>query len=366
MRIQFNAVGQKARSYKATLIKKISSIVDSGNFFHGKENKDLIRNLEKYLRAKGITLTSSGHDSLLIALNSLHLKNKDEIIFPINAYPTYFPIAQTQARPVPVDVDKNGLINVKHLAEKVNKNTRAVVIVHLFGLVVDIEQIKKIIRTKKIVLIEDCAQAFGSYYKKRPVGTMGDIACFSFYPTKNLSTLGDGGALFTRTRKLQKYFQMAVTYGEGRRYDSQFVSGHSRLSEIQASVLNTYIKDLKKEIEIKRKIVTEYIKQIRKHDLDSKIRILYSNAESSPNVHLLVCEVGRRNSLKKHLEKKNIATAVHYPKPVHLIKAYVGKTGEKYPMAERLSRNTLSLPFHPYLSKKQIQYIVKAIKDFYV
>ena len=238
MRISFNEVGDKAQKYKNQIIKKVEKITKRGIFLNGEENKTLLGNLKKFYKNSYITLTASGHDSILIALRSLNLKKTDEVIFPVNSYPTAFPVFLSGANPVPVDCDENGLIDLKEVAKKISKNTRAIVVVHLYGLVVDMDRLKKIVGERVITLIEDCAQAFGSLYKNKFVGSYGDIACLSFYPTKNFATLGDGGALTTKRKRFHNFFQKAVSYGEIKSYRSHFVSGHSRLPEIQAGVLN--------------------------------------------------------------------------------------------------------------------------------
>jgi dTDP-4-amino-4,6-dideoxygalactose transaminase len=367
MAIQFNDVKIKAKKYKKQTLKKISEIIKSGVFLNGKENKKLKKNLSQFLGKGYVTLTASGHDSLLIALNSLNLSTKDEIIFPVNAYPSVFPVALSNGKPVPVDIGKNGLIDPNEISKKINKNTKVIIIVHLYGLVVDINKVKKIIKNKKIVLIEDCAQSLGSYYLKKLVGTFGDVSCFSFYPTKNIGTLGDGGAIWTKNKKLYEYFKKAVNYGEEKKYFSQFVSGHSRLPEIQAGILNIYLNNFKKSITLKRNVIKTYKKLIKKYRLDNKIRILFENKNSNPLLHLLVIECKNRNKLQKYLKKNKIPTFIHYPNPIHLVSAfsYLKYKQGDFPVAEKLSKNILSLPFHSSLSKNEINFIIKSIANFY-
>ncbi|MEK7518060.1 MAG: DegT/DnrJ/EryC1/StrS family aminotransferase [Patescibacteria group bacterium] len=349
-------------------IKMVNKVISSGIFFNGKEVKKLIKNLLNFMdQEKYLVTTASGHDSLIIALSSLKLNSSDEVIFPVNAYPTVFPIFMSGVKPVPVDVDENGQIDILNLEKSITNHTKAIVIVHLYGLTCDVNKVKEIIKKRNITLIEDAAQAFGTTYKDRHVGTLGDIGCFSFYPTKNLATVGDGGALWTRDKKLYEYFLQVKSYGEKERYYSLSISGHSRIPEIQAGILNLYFKRIKRDFKKRKEKATYYHKSIIQKNLSPYMRVLQSDPHSSPVRHLFVVEAKERNSLKKYLAKKKIETHIHYPYPIHLVPAfsYLGYKNGDFPIAERLSRNIISLPFHPFLAKKEIDYIIKSIKNHY-
>ncbi len=367
MKIVFNEAALKPQHYKKELIKAFASVIDSGIFLHGSQNALLLKNLQHYLKNPFVTLTSSGHSALQSALTSLFLKPTDEVIFPVNSYPTAFPIALSQAKPVPVDVDQNGLIDPQEVAKKINRKTRAVVAVHLYGLSADIGTLKKIIAKRNIVLVEDCAQAFGTKYKERLVGSFGDFSCFSFYPTKNLATLGDGGALCTKKKKQYGFFQRLISYGENLQHQSEFVAGHSRLPELQAAVLNVYLKSIDKEIELKKAVCEEYFQYIKYFKLEPFVRPLFHKKNSSPNLHLFAVEAKKRDKLKEYLMKKAIETSIHYPLPIHLVPAfsYLKHRRGSFPVAERLSRNILSFPFHSYITKNHVRYIIEAVKEFY-
>lgn len=353
--ILFNDVAIKAKKHKKEIEGTISRVVSSGIFLNGPENKQFGINLKRFFTRGFITLTASGHDSIFIALSSLNLKPRDEVIIPANVYPVGFPAAQSGAKLILVDVDQNGLINISGIKNKISKRTKAIVAVHLYGLVADIKKIKKVIG-KKIIVIEDCAQSFG-------VKPTGDIACFSFYPTKNLGTLGEGGALWTKNEKYNAFFKKAVSYGEGTRYSSEFVSGHSRIPEIQAGILNIYFKIIKKTGKIRQHLFDYYVKQL---NANRKITILGTSLkEKYP--HLLIMKAENRDMLQEYLKRKKIPTAVHYPRPLHLVPAFKYLKYKKgdFPKAEELSQKILSLPFHPYMTKKDIDIVVKSIEEFY-
>lgn len=343
----------------------ISNVIKAGVYFEGPQNKILERKLSRMLPGGFITTLASGHDALVFALSVLKLKREDEVIFPVNAYPTAFPVALSEAKPIPCDVDENGQIDVSELSKKITKNTRVVLVVHLYGLTGDIIKIKRICREKRIILIEDCAQSLGTTFKEKHLGTFGEISCFSFYPTKNLGSLGDGGAIWTKSKSYYDYFRKARSYGEKVRYDSEFVAGHSRLPEIQAAILNFYTTRLSGYARKRKLLYRLYLEKLK--SLSPHVRVLESHERSDPVVHLLVIEADRRNELASYLKKKDIPTLIHYPKPIHLVKAftYLGFKKGDFPVAERLSKRILSLPIHPLLSEKTLNYICNTIKEFY-
>lgn len=366
-RISFNSVSLPARKQQPKILAKITSIIKSGIYLNGEENKILSNNLARYFPNRLVTLCGSGHDALYLALSSLNLRSFDEVIFPVNAYPTAFPVALTCAKAIPIDVDRNGLLDFNLLDKCLTRKTKAIILVHLYGLVCDIGKVKKIIKGRKITLIEDCAQSFGSCYQGKQVGTIGDIGCFSFYPTKNVGTLGDGGFLLTRHKRYDRYFKRAVSYGETVHYQSRFVSFHSRLPEIQAGIINVLFNRVTGDFAKRQTLTSYYRKKIISAGLTKFIKILESCDYSSPVVHLFVIAASKRDQLRCFLVKRGIPTAIHYPKPVHLIKAFSHlklKKGD-FPQAEKLSRQILSLPFSPYITRAEIDYIVENMKRFY-
>lgn len=362
--MHFNQTATQARKHKIKLSKIFNTVLESGVFLAGKQNQILEKKLKKNLGKGFITTTASGHDSIVLALKALNLSNDDEIIFPVNSYPTAFAVTQSGAKMVLVDVDENGQLDPKEVEKKITKYTKVIVIVHLYGLVGDMQKISSIAKKYNLFLVEDAAQSFGSEFRNRLTGTLGDIGCFSFYPTKNLGTLGDGGAIWTKHKRFYNFFQKAKSYGEKKRYFSEFVSGHSRIPEIQAAVLNHYLTMFdanKKQRQTFTRLYLKYLKGI------NKIRTLLSNEESKPVQHLFVIEVEKRDQLRKFLTTQKIPTSIHYPYPIHLLPAFSGLQYKKgdFPVAERLSKRIISLPFHQYLKEADIAYIANKMKEFY-
>ncbi len=340
--ITFNGVGLAAAKQKNKLLTAFSRVIDSGVFLEGKENSLLTKSLAKRL-GKGFVITvASGHDALLLSLQSLRLLPTDEIIYPINTYPTKFPVVLTRATPVPVDADRNGQLDPITLEKAITKNTRVVVVVHLYGHVGNLAAIITICRKHKLILIEDAAQAFGTTYANKQVGTLGDIGCFSFYPTKNLGALGDGGAIWTKNKKIATYVTQAKMYGETMRSQSRFASGHSRLPELQAAGLGVYLKNIDRIKTKRKRVFGWYTDELSKGNFSKFLRLVQSVPKSDPMPHLFVIVCTLRDKLQKYLAKHNIPTQVHYPpQPV------------------------LSLPFHEYLTRSDVGYIVSHIRSFY-
>ena len=362
--VSFNAPYLQMKLYEKSLHDLTSKIVESGTFLYGRQVVELEKNLSRTFRREALTL-ASGHDALLLSLQALRLSHKDEVIFPANVYPTAFPIFQSGVKPILCDVDASGQLD-PHAVEKVlSSRTKVIVIVHLYGLVGQLDEIIRIAREHKLILIEDCAQAYGSKFNGKYVGTFGDIGCFSFYPTKNIGTMGDGGAIITKNRKLYSYIFQARQYGESKRYKSTFVSGHSRLPEFQSGVINVILKDYKEVMEKKLAVYNTYLREFSKAPFDNNVRILRSHVLSSPSLHLFVIEVKQRQRLMTYLSSKGIEAHIHYPYSIHRVKAFHIDKKQNYPMSDRLSKNCISLPFHQFLTHSQITYVVSTIAQFY-
>lgn len=365
--IHFNHVTRHAKRLKKSLLRRFNDVIESGMFLGGPQVKQLEASLQSLFGVGTVTCVSSGHDALVIALLALTLTNKDEVIFPVNAYPTAFPVCMTSAKAIPVDCDSNGQLDLDKLEKAITKNTKAIIIVHLYGLTTDLNRLSAIATKHGIVLIEDCAQSFGTTYNGSYVGSLGDIGCFSFYPTKNLGTLGDGGALWTNNKTYERFFTQSKSYGEKDRYASEFVSGHSRIPEIQAGILNVYLQHIQTDASRRKTLYRYYIEKISQAGLLKHIKVMESDPLSDPVPHLFVINAPYREKLVQFLQKKDIETNIHYPTPVHLLPAFshLQYKENDFPVAETLSKRILSLPFHPYLTKKQVDYIVRALKSFY-
>lgn len=364
--LPFTGVAFLARQHKTELLRKFARVIDSGLFLGGDEAKRLERSLSRYFHGGYVITLSSGHDALYYALTSLNLPPRSEVIVPANAYPTAFPVALSGLVLVPVDVDHNGQLSAPAMEKAYTPKTRAVIMVHLYGHMGDIGRVRTFCKKHRLAFIEDAAQAFGSSYKGRPVGTWGDVGCFSFYPTKNLGALGDGGAVWTNHPRIAQRIKRAISYGETKRYHSRFLSGHSRLPELQAAGVSLYLQHIPESIRIRQKLYREYRTLWETFGLNRYGTILESDLSGKAAPHLLVASVMHRSTLMKYLAIRGIPTLIHYPIAVpHVVglRPYLRRT--KIPSATRLSRSIMSLPFHTGLRTSEIHRIIAAVHSFY-
>ncbi len=368
MSVLFNHTAIQARLLSVEILDQVKKVIASGIFLEGSQNTLLIKNLQKYFNAKYVVPLASGHDALVYALQALHLSPNDEVIIPANAYPTACAAYQAGARIVLADVNRDAQISLQEIQKKVTPHTKAVIVVHLYGFVGQLKEITSWLDKQKIVCIEDCAQSFGTTVEGIPVGTFGRFGCFSFYPTKNLGTLGDGGAIVTKRKKDYEFILQAKAYGEKKKYYSQFVSGHSRLPEIQASVLNLYLKHFPKTQKSRQKIWKYFIRQIQLHHLHPFITPMQASREVQPTPHLCVLQVKDRDQLQAYLKKHGIETHIHYPVPIHKVPAFASLSNQdtSFPVTEYLSNTILSVPFHQFLREENVDEIIQLIQQFYL
>ncbi|MDP2637580.1 MAG: DegT/DnrJ/EryC1/StrS family aminotransferase [Candidatus Levybacteria bacterium] len=351
-------------SIKNEMHLALDKVGKSGNLILGQNVQELEAQLSKLLQVKYAVGCSSGTDAITLSLKALGLDNKDEVFVPANAYPTIFGVALSGVKPVLVDVQATtGNMDLNLLEKAITKKSKAVIVVHLYGLSADIKEIKRICKKRNLYLIEDCAQAFGASYAGEKVGSFGDAATFSFYPTKNLGALGDAGAVVTSNTHVYNMLKMYRVYGEKTRYDSHLVGKNSRIDELQAAFLLAKMKHYKKWITRKKKLSNIYLSEL------SNVKYIHLPPildDREHTFHLFVIKARKRNQLKKWLYSKGIESTIHYPIPIHRTHVFrkLGKRGS-FPEAEKWSQKALSLPLHAFLTEDQIYYVIKMIKAFY-
>lgn len=345
--------------------RALEKVFNRGLYILGEEVALFEKEFSHYIGCNYGIGVASGTDALTLALRVLDLTKLDEVIIPVNAYPTFFGVAMAGVDVRFADSKNDGTIDPDDLKRRITKKTKAIVIVHLYGNPADIHAIQQILRTIKrtdIRIIEDCAQAHGATINQRKVGTFGDIAIYSFYPSKNLGGYGDGGILLTNNALIAKRLRRLRMYGEEERYKSQEISGVSRLDEIQAAILRVKLRHID-QWNAKRKILTNiYRKELCKI---KQISILPSQEGSCH--HLFVIRTKERDVLKQYLETCGIGCAVHYPYPLHLESMLKNMSMPQgtFPVAEALSKEILTLPLYPELKIKDIKFVIRCIGLFY-
>jgi dTDP-3-amino-3,4,6-trideoxy-alpha-D-glucose transaminase len=311
---------------------------------------------------------SSGTAALEIALRALDIGPGDEVIVPTYSFiATAEAVSTVGATPVIVDVDpETALITAEIVERALTPKTRCVIPVHLFGRPVDMDPLLTLCRERGIVVIEDACQAHGALYHGRPVGSLGDAGCFSFYPTKNLGGWGDGGALVTSDPDLDHKVRLLRSHGEGTRHHHELATGTHRLDTLQAAILEVKLRHLPDWNQRRRDAAVAL-----REGLEGSSVIISpapAAADSDHVYHLFVVRCAERDALRDHLDSRGIASAIHYPTPIHLQPAYAdrGLGRGDLPVAERLASENCSLPIFPAIEDSQIAEIVAAVKSFEV
>ena len=346
-------------------IKAVEKVLRSGFLVAGERVRRFEKEFAKYLGVKYAVATSNGTTALHTALWVLGIGKGDEVITtPFSFIASSNCILYVGAKPVFVDIDERTFnINPDLIEEKITERTKALLIVHLFGQPCDMKPIMKICKKHKLLLIEDCAQAHGAEYKGKKVGTFGDVACFSFYATKNLVT-GEGGMIVTNKKKTAELARMIVDQGQRKKYDHAVLGHNFRMTEVEAAIGLIQLKKLEKLNE-KRRRNAEFLNE-RLEEVE-EIETPYVLPTCKHVYHQYVIKARKRNKLQEYLLKKRIGTAVHYPKPIYKQGAY-RKLGFdlRLPKVEKVVKEVLSLPIHPLLKRDDLERIVREVKRFYL
>jgi len=358
------------KELKKKILNNIDKVLKSGDLIFGRQIKLFEKSFIKKNKSKfGIAL-NSGTDAIYIALKSLNIGANDEVITVSNtAIPTVAAIKNTGAKVLFVDVNDDYLIDTNKIEEKITKNTKAIVVVHLYGQACDINHLLKLSKKYKIDIIEDCAQSFGAKFQNKIVGNFGTFGCFSFYPTKILGTYGDGGFLTTNNKLLYEKTKRIRFYGiESSNPKKEFYNEYysyengtnSRLSEIQSSILNIKINKIDKDIKRRREIAEIYFSNLK----DTGLILPRRRKDFFDVYHLFVVRHQKRDEIIKNVRKK-IEIKIHYKYPNHKMQAYSDYVCEKcncLSKTELFSKEIFSLPLYPELTNKKIFKIIEILK----
>lgn len=352
------------REIAAEVNSGIKRVLESGWFILGSEVESFEKEFAGFVGVEYAVGVGTGTDAITLSLKALGIKEGDGVVVPANVYPSAFGVALSGAILQLADVDPKTLnLSLETLKRAVKQNTRAVLAVHLYGNPVDLEGIVNFCKDKHLALVEDCAQATGAFYQGRRVGSFGDIACFSFYPTKNLGAYGDGGMVATNNRDLAHKIKLWRMYGEEARYQSKLVGHNSRLDEIQAAILRAKLKYVDRWNQRRREIAERYEQGFSGLPLE----IISSSEASQPVYHLFVVKTDDRDMLSDYLKKRGVVTGVHYPVPIHLTPSFssLGYKEGDFPVSEEASATVLSLPLYPQMSEADLEYVIKTVKSYF-
>lgn len=375
------------QSLKSELDEAIIKVAESQYFILGPEVKSMEEAFCEYLNCKHAIGVSSGTDALLLALMAIDIQPEDEVIVPTYSFfATAGVVSRLNAKPVLTDVDPITFnIDPNDFEKKITDKTRAVIPVHLYGQSAEMDRIIEIAKAHNIKVIEDAAQAIGTQYKDgRFVGTIGDIGCFSFFPSKNLGCYGDGGLVTTNDDELAEMLTIKRVHGGEPKYYHKVIGGNFRLDAIQAAVLKVKLPHLDSWSQQRRENAELYTKLFIENDLSEETgkarfdevnkvllpKPLYKEQKDVKNYHIYnqyIIRVEKRDELRSFLAEKNIGSEIYYPVPFHLQECFIDLNYKKgdFPIAEFSADTSLALPIYPELSDEQVKYVVDSIKEFF-
>lgn len=341
---------------------RIKQVLDSGWYILGKQVSLFERNFADFCGVKHCIGCANGLDALNLIIKAYGFSTGDEIIVPANTYiASILAISQNGCTPVLVEPDIDTYnINPDLIEQKITENTKAIMVVHLYGQAVEMEKIWDIAKRYNLKIIEDSAQAHGAIYKGKRAGNLGDASGFSFYPGKNLGCLGDGGCVTTNDDELAYRIRAIANYGSDYKYHHIFKGTNSRLDEIQAAVLDIKLKHLDKDNKRRSEIAKFYRENIKNPNI-----ILPQLKEEENHVwHIFAVRINDRDRLKKYLEGNGIETNIHYPTAPHKQECYKEWHHLSFPISEMIHKEILSLPISPVLTNEEVTKIVKVINDY--
>jgi dTDP-4-amino-4,6-dideoxygalactose transaminase len=361
MKIPFLNLKRQYDFQKNEIDNAIGRVLNSGQFILGEEVTKFESTYAQYCESKYCCSVANGLEALKLSLLSLGLGKGDEIIVPAHTFiATWLAVTHIGATPIPIEPEEDSYnINPNLIQEKITNKTKAIIIVHLYGHPANIDPIKKIAKKNSLFLIEDAAQAHGAKYKKKMIGSHGDIVAWSFYPGKNLGALGDGGAITTNSLKLYEKIKILRNYGSDKKYINPSIGFNSRLDSIQAAILNVKLTFLNEANNKRNQIALKYLDAFQNSSL-----ILPRICSDSTHVwHLFILRHSRRDIFIKELNKLGIQALIHYPVPPHLQKAYscLQLSKGSLPVTEKICSEVMSLPIDPLMSDNEIDFVINGV-----
>lgn len=354
-------------SIKTDIDKAIAKVIADSAFIGGKYVEALEEKIASFCQTKYAVALNSGTDGLYLSLWALGVGAGDKVITtPFTFIATAEVIAVLGATPIFVDIEKDTFnIDATQIEEKITKKTKAIIPVHLFGQPAQMDKIKKLAKKYKLFVIEDACQAIGAEFNGKKAGSIGDIGCFSFFPSKNLGGYGDGGIITTNSKKLADKIRLLRNHGSLMRYHNEIIGVSSRLDGIQASILLAKLPYLDRWNK-KRREIAKYYNNVLKNVKNIELPKEEKNSYHVYNQYTIRVKNGKRDMLKKHLLKHGITSMIYYFTPLHLQKAlkYLNYKKGDFPIAEKASTEVLSLPVYPELSKEETTYITNTIKRY--
>lgn len=340
---------------------KFDEVMNSGWFILGKEVELFEKEFAEYNDVDHCIGVASGLDALTLSIMALDIEKRSEIIVPSNTYiASILSILNAGCIPVLVEPDiKTYNINPSLIERAITSKTRAILVVHLYGKVCDMDPVNDICKNHNLLLIEDCAQAHGAEYKGKKAGSFGDMAAFSFYPTKNLGALGDAGAVVTNSQEYMSRLKMLRNYGSDKKYHNRYIGLNSRLDELQAAFLRVKLGELDKINNHKRMLAAIYLNELKSDYILPEV-----HPEFKDVYYIFNIRHPERDKLRAYLLKEGITTDIHYPVPPHKQEALEFLSGQIFSLSEEIHNTTLSLPVSYAHNLNDIHTVINTINKF--
>jgi len=364
MKIKYLDLQAQYNSIKPEIDQAIAEVIGKSAFILGPAVSEFERNFATYCETEYAIGVNSGTSAVLLALKALGIGDGDEVITTANTFvATIAAIVHTGAKPVLVDCDPvTRNIDPNLIEAAITKKTKAIMPVHLYGRMAEMDQINSIAKKHGIPVVEDSAQAHGARYKGIRAGSAGKIAAFSFYPGKNLGAYGEGGGITTNDPELDKKVRMLRDHGSERKYYYDILGYNARLEGIQGAVLNVKLKHL----DDWNKARVQVAKWYHQHLDGANVTLPTFHDDHEQVFHVFVIQHPKREALQKHLADNGVPSIFHYPVPVHVQEAYnfLGYKEGDFPVTENLCREVMSLPIYPEMPESDVKYVADAIKQF--
>jgi dTDP-4-amino-4,6-dideoxygalactose transaminase len=356
--------GAQYQAHKAEIDAAVARVLAGGWYILGEETRAFEAEFAAYIGVREAVGVASGTDALQLALAACEIGASDEVITVSHtAVATISAIEMAGATPVLVDIEPDFFtIDPAQIEAAITPRTKAIIPVHIYGQPANLDAVLEIASRHKLRVIEDCAQAHGAAFRGARVGAHGDIACFSFYPTKNLGAIGDGGMVVTNDVALAERARLLREYGWAERYVSQISGRNSRLDELQAAILRVKLRRLDDDNQKRAQIAQRYSESLG----DCELSLPAVRPHATHVFHLYVVRAPDRDELQAFLKSLNVNTLIHYPVPVHLQPAYVNvaRGGGALSQTEIAAREILSLPIYPELAEQEVEQVVESIRSF--
>lgn len=371
MKVPFLSFNDLHERIKEELIEAFKNVLDSGWFILGGQVKNFENEFAEYCGIKNCIGVANGLDALILILEGYKqlgfIKKGDEVIVPSNTYiASILAVSKAGLTPVLVEPDiETYLIDENLIEEKITSKTKAILPVHLYGRLCNMNAINAIAKKYNLKVIEDCAQSHGASLHGVKCGNLGDAAGFSFYPGKNLGALGDGGAVTTNDDALAEIIRAYRNYGSHKKYENLYRGINSRLDEIQAAFLSIKLKRLNSDNHKRKKIAQYYIDHIN----NNLVKLPFNKSTNITGFeshvwHVLAVRAANREKFQKYLSDNGIQTVIHYPIPPHKQKAYPEWNNDSYPISEKIHEEIISLPISPVMKKEEVEFVCKAVNSY--